>query len=88
MPCGTLYILPSNTTFIVLPVRNLFSHSSINCATNSIMGIFLRSFEWGTVSNASLKSNTAMSVWVPVSKEKKRSCTKWLEVVFHMRSLL
>ena len=28
----------------------------------------------GTVSSALLKSNTAMSVWVPLSKEEKRSC--------------
>ena len=27
-----------------------------------------------TVSNALLKPNTAMSLWVPVSKEEKRSC--------------
>ena len=26
------------------------------------------------MSNALLKSSTAMSVWVPVSKEEKRSC--------------
>ena len=26
------------------------------------------------MSNALLKSNTAMAVWVPVSKEEKRSC--------------
>ena len=50
---------------------------------------FVRSFEWGTVSNALLKSNTAMSVWVPVSKEEKiEGHAWWFEIVFHMRMLL
>ena len=37
----------------------------------------------GTVSNALLKSNTAMSVWVPVSKEEKRSCMVVRSCVSH-----
>ena len=39
-------------------------------------GIILKNVEWGTVSNALLKSYTAMSVWVPVSRGRveKRLC--------------
>ena len=79
MPCGTpestgisLDIFPSSTTFIVLPVR-IFLAIQVLCLHFHNGIIYFRSFEWGTVSNALLKSNTVMSVWVPVLKEEKRS---------------
>ena len=48
--------------------QDFFSHSSIVPPIPQWAN-FVRSFEWGTVSNALLKFNTAMSVWVPVSNE-------------------
>ena len=42
----------------------------------------------GTVSNALLKSNTAMSVWVLVSKEEKRSCMVVRSCVSHEKPAL
>ena len=47
------------------------------------MGYFLGVFEWGTVSNVLLKSNTAMSFWVPVSKEEKKSCMAVRSCISH-----
>ena len=44
---------------------------------------FSRSFQWETVSNALLKSNIAMSTWVPESKEDNGSC---MVVVFHKKA--
>ena len=40
------------------------------------------------MSNAWLKSNTAMSVWVSVSKEEKRSCMVVRSCVSHEKPAL
>ena len=40
------------------------------------------------MSNALLKSNTAMPVWVPVSKEEKRSCMVVRSCVSHEKPAL
>ena len=40
------------------------------------------------MSNALLKSNTAMYVWVPVSKEEKRSCMVVRSCVSHEKPAL
>ena len=40
------------------------------------------------MSNALLKSNTAMSVWVPVSNEEKRSCMVVRSCVSHEKPAL
>ena len=37
------------------------------------------------MSNALLKSNTALSVWVPMSKEEKRSCMVFIGCVSHRK---
>ena len=47
-----------------------------------------RILKWGTVLNALQKSNTAMSVWVRVSKEEKRSCMVVRSCVSHGKPAL
>ena len=68
------------STFYLRVRLSLFDQSGICFAIRVLFLQFhneivvFKSFEWGTVSNVLLQSNTAMCVWVPVLKEEKRSC--------------
>ena len=79
VPCGTpestltsSVVSPSSTTLIVLFVRKLVSHVWV-LPTMPYFSSLYRSFLWGTVSNALLKSKIATSTCFPLSSEDRKS---------------